>query len=264
MFLANGIDAPHTTHAPPPRLRTPGRRPRGGVRAVQHARPLAGLQLVPHRRPQRTRAQKRVLRRPRRGAKAVDARRASGGRPPGPQHGPHPLDDGHDHRHGAWLLRAGPFRREVQGSVRRAAVGDAPPRTRPAGGKPLIMGPTMFVRTHPLGFLKPADHTDVWGPPPGTVGQSAERGLGSSRPGPAPAWLKIDRVLADLAARLVTDDAEDLDEAVNHGLRDLGQTLLVDRATVWRVARGGAGAVTTHGWTERPELSRDVSHVAAI
>jgi transcriptional regulator with GAF, ATPase, and Fis domain len=112
--------------------------------------------------------------------------------------------------------------------------------------------------------MKPADHTDVWGPPPGTVRQGAERGLGSSRPGPAPAWLKIDRVLADLAVRLVTDDAEDLDEAVNHGLRDLGQSLLVDRATVWRVARGGAGAVTTHGWTERPELSRDVSHVAAL
>ena len=29
-------------------------------------------------------------------------------------------------------------------------------------------------------------------------------------------------------------DGHDIDEAVNDGLRDVGQTLLVDRALVWR------------------------------
>jgi len=118
--------------------------------------------------------------------------------------------------------------------------------------------------------MEPADHKGVWGQAPHLLWRDAEareRNPGDLARGSAPAWLEIHRVLADLSVRLVTDDAEepDIDEAVNNGLRDIGQTLLVDRALVWRETGEGTGAVTTHWWSRRAEPARaDVSRVAAI
>jgi transcriptional regulator with GAF, ATPase, and Fis domain len=79
-------------------------------------------------------------------------------------------------------------------------------------------------------------------------------------------WSRLDiqRLIADLAERLITVDTDAIDQAITDGLRALAGSLQLDYAVVWR--EGGAdaaGAVATFAGTRRAAL-REPLRLASI
>ncbi len=60
------------------------------------------------------------------------------------------------------------------------------------------------------------------------------------------------RQMSDLATRLATIETESLDVGIADGLRELGETLQLDHAAVWRQVEEGP-AVSLHAWSARPQ-----------
>ena len=60
--------------------------------------------------------------------------------------------------------------------------------------------------------------------------------------------LGFQRLIADIAARLVQVGADDVDSALNDSLREVGEALQIDRVVVWQASRGAAEATSTHAW----------------
>jgi transcriptional regulator with GAF, ATPase, and Fis domain len=96
---------------------------------------------------------------------------------------------------------------------------------------------------------------------PGTEAASAARPFVVT-PGPArdvhdlPAaadrtWLDLQRLIADLADRLVTVDADAIDQAITEGLRGMAGLLQLDHAILWREAGTEASALAAFTSTRR-------------
>jgi len=60
--------------------------------------------------------------------------------------------------------------------------------------------------------------------------------------------LGFQRLVADIAARLVQVAPDDVDGALNESLREVGEALQMDRVVVWQAGRGAAEATATHHW----------------
>jgi PAS domain S-box-containing protein len=60
--------------------------------------------------------------------------------------------------------------------------------------------------------------------------------------------LGFQRLIADIAARLVQVDSDNVDTALNESLREVGEALQIDRVVVWQAGRGAAEATSTHFW----------------
>ena len=60
--------------------------------------------------------------------------------------------------------------------------------------------------------------------------------------------LGFQRLIADIASRLVQVSSENVDEAVNESLREVAEALDVDRVVVWRVGRGESSTTCSHSW----------------
>src|SRR5262245_66603910 len=60
--------------------------------------------------------------------------------------------------------------------------------------------------------------------------------------------LAFQRLVADIAARFGGVQPEDLDEAVVDSLRQLAESLHVDRAILWRRRSREPSAIATHVW----------------
>jgi formate hydrogenlyase transcriptional activator len=56
------------------------------------------------------------------------------------------------------------------------------------------------------------------------------------------------RLVADLAARFAVTEASDVDRAVEHSLRDIGEALETDCIELWQFDPAAAGFVVTHRW----------------
>ena len=121
----------------------------------------------------------------------------------------------------------------------------------------------MFGRTRVL-ELEHTGHNRAGRPfPAAWRAETRARSQGQCQQRTMPAWIDVHRAVADLAGRLVTVDPEEMDEALNGGLRDLAQALLVDRALVWH--ERPCRPVTTHYWSQQPEAGPpDVSRLAAL
>jgi transcriptional regulator with GAF, ATPase, and Fis domain len=65
----------------------------------------------------------------------------------------------------------------------------------------------------------------------------------------APDDITFERLINDLAARFVTIDPDDVDDAITESLREISETLDVDGTTWWHVAPDGSDAFVTHTWT---------------
>ncbi len=60
--------------------------------------------------------------------------------------------------------------------------------------------------------------------------------------------LGFQRLIADIASRLVQVSSENVDEAINESLREVAEALDVDRVVVWRVGRGESSTTCSHSW----------------
>jgi PAS domain S-box-containing protein len=60
--------------------------------------------------------------------------------------------------------------------------------------------------------------------------------------------LGFQRLIADIASRLVLVAPNDVDSVLNDSLREVGEALQMDRAVVWQAGRGAAEATATHYW----------------
>jgi transcriptional regulator with GAF, ATPase, and Fis domain len=65
--------------------------------------------------------------------------------------------------------------------------------------------------------------------------------------------LTIQRMIADLVARLATIPTEAIDGAVVDGLRQIGEALQLDRAILWRKAAADATLAVSHYWMRNPQ-----------
>ena len=61
------------------------------------------------------------------------------------------------------------------------------------------------------------------------------------------------QLIGDLAVRLARAEADAVDEMIGDGLRQVGESLEVDRAIVWQQVGGKTNAVASHAWTGLPE-----------
>jgi PAS domain S-box-containing protein len=64
--------------------------------------------------------------------------------------------------------------------------------------------------------------------------------------------LGFQRLIADIAARFMTVDADAIDETIVDSLRQIAEALQLDRAILWRKAAGESVAVATHYWIPPP------------
>jgi len=78
-------------------------------------------------------------------------------------------------------------------------------------------------------------------------------------------WSRLDlqKMIADLADRLITADPEGIDQAIAEGLRGLAGLLRLDYAVLWREAGAETGAVATFAGTQRAAL-REPLRLASI
>jgi formate hydrogenlyase transcriptional activator len=65
----------------------------------------------------------------------------------------------------------------------------------------------------------------------------------------------IERLIADLAARFVTMDADAIDDSVVDSMRQIAEVLQLDRALMWRQDPDQASAVASHYWIKHPQPS---------
>lgn len=59
---------------------------------------------------------------------------------------------------------------------------------------------------------------------------------------------RFERLLADLSARFVNLPPSEVDEEIEHGLRQIVETLEVDRSTLMEFSENGAQFIATHSW----------------
>ena len=78
-------------------------------------------------------------------------------------------------------------------------------------------------------------------------------------------WSRLDlqKMIADLADRLITADPDAIDQAIAEGLRGLAGLLRLDYAVLWREAGAETGAVATFAGTQRAAL-REPLRLASI
>jgi formate hydrogenlyase transcriptional activator len=62
------------------------------------------------------------------------------------------------------------------------------------------------------------------------------------------AHLGFQRLVTDIASRFVKIDSDQVDPTIVDSLRELGEALQLDRATLWCKARGESLAIATHSW----------------
>src|SRR5262245_353091 len=65
--------------------------------------------------------------------------------------------------------------------------------------------------------------------------------------------LGFQRLVADVAAGFVSIDQEKVDGAIVDTLRQIGEALQLDRATLWQRGRGDSLASPTHHWKNPPD-----------
>jgi PAS domain S-box-containing protein len=75
--------------------------------------------------------------------------------------------------------------------------------------------------------------------------------------------LGFQRLIADIASRLVQVSPEDVDTAINESLREVGEALQVDSVIVWQVGRGESAAVASHCWIAPPHASPPEPYLTA-
>jgi formate hydrogenlyase transcriptional activator len=75
--------------------------------------------------------------------------------------------------------------------------------------------------------------------------------------------LGFERLIADIASRLVQVPPEDVDMAINESLREVGEALQVDGVVVWQAGRGESAAVASHYWVAPPHASPPEPYLTA-
>jgi formate hydrogenlyase transcriptional activator len=75
--------------------------------------------------------------------------------------------------------------------------------------------------------------------------------------------LGFQRLIADMASRLVQVPPDDVDTAINEGLREVGEALQVDSLIVWQAGRGESAAVASHYWVAAPHASPPEPYLTA-
>jgi PAS domain S-box-containing protein len=75
--------------------------------------------------------------------------------------------------------------------------------------------------------------------------------------------LGFQRLIADIASRLVQVHPDDVDTAINESLREVGETLQVDSVIVWQAGRGESAAVSSHYWVAPPHASPPEPYLTA-
>ena len=75
--------------------------------------------------------------------------------------------------------------------------------------------------------------------------------------------LGFQRLIADIASRLVQVQPEDVDTAINESLREVGEALQVDGVVVWQAGRGESAAVASHYWVAPPHASPPEPYLTA-
>jgi PAS domain S-box-containing protein len=67
--------------------------------------------------------------------------------------------------------------------------------------------------------------------------------------------LGFQRLIADIASRLVQVAPDDVDSAISESLREVGDALQIDRVIVWQAGRGESAAASSHYWVAPPHAS---------
>ena len=75
--------------------------------------------------------------------------------------------------------------------------------------------------------------------------------------------LGFQRLIADIASRLVQVPPDDVDTAINESLREVGEALQVDSVVVWQAGRGESAAVASHYWVAPPHASPPEPYLTA-
>jgi PAS domain S-box-containing protein len=75
--------------------------------------------------------------------------------------------------------------------------------------------------------------------------------------------LGFQRLIADMASRLVQVQPDDVDTAINESLREVGDALLVDCVIVWLAGGGVWAAVACHYWVAPPHASPPEPYLTA-
>jgi PAS domain S-box-containing protein len=75
--------------------------------------------------------------------------------------------------------------------------------------------------------------------------------------------LGFQRLIADMASRLVQVPPDDVDAAINESLHEVGEALQVDSVVVWQAGRGESAAVASHYWVAAPHASPPEPYLTA-
>jgi len=84
---------------------------------------------------------------------------------------------------------------------------------------------------------------------PTSVGQPGEQASSAS---PGGEILAFQRLVGDIAARFAAIEADGIDGAISDCLREIGESLQLDRAVLWRTSPGDGAAIATHFWSAEP------------
>jgi hypothetical protein len=80
----------------------------------------------------------------------------------------------------------------------------------------------------------------------------------------ATAQLRVQRLIADLAARLVTADPAELDAAIVDGLRRVGEALQLDQAVLWQKPVVDASASPSYDWSRTTPSSGAAPEMSSL
>jgi formate hydrogenlyase transcriptional activator len=102
----------------------------------------------------------------------------------------------------------------------------------------------MLARASAVDPIDPADYSP-WASVPAADRRVAAVG----------SQLGVLRLIGDLASRLVAVEPDAIDETLVDSLRQVAEVLQLDRAIVWRQAKGEMSALASHYWIKPPQLA---------